>query len=110
VSFSSIRSDRINKYNFRIPPSSDYEYLGRLVTRERPIHRKSNSIQQNLVFPQNKHKYHHSMGSHRREVHEEMPSSSDEDEDADDSDGLSKPLGVIRISDRHLRESILNEI
>jgi hypothetical protein len=90
---------------FRSPITSDYEYLGRLVTHERPIIRRSKSIQQNLVFPQNSHKYHHSMRSHHQDIYKEVSNSSS-DEDIDDSDGLSKPLGVIRISDRHYRESI----
>ncbi len=79
-----------------------------MVTRERPIVRKSKSIQQNFVFPRNTSKYHHSMGSQRREVYDDVsvPSS---DDDIDDPDDLNKPLGVIRISDRHFRESIVNK-
>jgi hypothetical protein len=77
-----------------------------LVTRERPVPQKSKSVQQSHVFPQNKHKYCHAMASHCPDINEDVSGSSSEDE----SDGLSKPLGVIRISDRHLRESIKNEI
>jgi len=97
---------------FRTPVLSDYEYLGRLVTRERPIIRQSKSVQQNFVFPRNTQKYHHSMGSHDREIYEDVAvaSSDDDIDDPDDPDGLSKPMGVIRISDRHFRESILNKI
>ncbi len=80
----------------------DFEYVGRLVTRERPIIQKSKFVQQNHVFHQNKHKYHHSMAVQHQEPNEEVSGSSSSEE----SDGLSKPLGVIRISDRHLRESI----
>ena len=95
----------VHIFVFRSPPNpSDYEYLGRLVTRERPIVRRSKSIQQNLVFPQNTHKYHHSMRSHRRDIYKEIHDGSSDD-DLDDPDGLNKPLGVIRISDRHYRES-----
>jgi hypothetical protein len=56
--------------------------VGRLVTRERPIVRQSNSYHETID------RYYYSTSS---------------DEDADD---LSKPLGVIRISDRHVRESM----
>ncbi len=78
---------------------SDYEYRGRLVTFERPIVRKSNSLHQNLVFPSNTNK------DHRQDIYEEDSTSLDED-----VDGLNKPLGVIRINDRHFRESILMKI
>jgi hypothetical protein len=44
------------------------------------------------------------MRSHRRDIYKEVSNSSG-DEDIDDSDDLNKPLGVIRISDRHYRES-----
>ncbi len=70
---------------------------------------KSKSIRQNFVFPQNTQKYHHSMQSHHQEVYENIPVASSDD-DVDDPDGLSKPLGVIRISDRHFRESIIYKI
>jgi hypothetical protein len=52
----------------------------------------------------NEQKYHHSVGSHRRHVYEDRAVSSDNN-DTDDIDGLTRPLGVIRISDRHFRES-----
>jgi hypothetical protein len=42
------------------------------------------------------------MAVQHQEPNEEVSGSSSSEE----SDGLSKPLGVIRISDRHLRESI----
>jgi hypothetical protein len=82
---------------YRAPSSFEYEYLGRVVTRERPVIRKSKSLHQNLVFPSNTNKYQHSMRSHRRE---------DSDSLEDDIHDLTKPLGVIRINDRHVRESI----
>jgi hypothetical protein len=66
---------------------SDFEYLGRLITHERPIIRKSNSSHEKFVFPSN------------------TLTSSDED-----IDDLNKPIGVIRINDRHFRESILTKI
>ena len=44
------------------------------------------------------------MGAHGRETHKTAVESSSA-EDTDDVDALSKPLGVIRISDRHYRES-----
>jgi hypothetical protein len=51
------------------------------------------------------------MGSHQQEIYEDVSvASNDDDNDIDDPDGLNKPLGVIRISDRHFRESILNKI
>ncbi len=50
------------------------------------------------------------MGSHDREIYEDVAVASSDDDDIDDPDGLSKPMGVIRISDRHFRESILNKI
>jgi hypothetical protein len=84
--------------------SSDFEYVGRLVTRERPVIRTSNSVQQSHVFPQNKNKYYPSNASQRQNIYEEQSASSSDDDD--NSDGLSKPLGVIKISDRHVRESI----
>ena len=86
--------------------TSDFEYVGRLVTRERPIISKSKSIHQNYVFTQNKHKYHHSMATQYEDIDEEASGSTSGEE----SDGLSKPLGVIRINDRHLRESIEENI
>ena len=88
--------------------SSDFEYVGRLVTRERPVIRTSNSIQRSHVFPQNKNKYYSSDAAQRQNIYEEQSASSsdDDDDDDDNSDGLSKPLGVIKISDRHVRESI----
>lgn len=46
------------------------------------------------------------MASHGRETYRPIAESSSAD-DTDDIDGLSKPLGVIRISDRHYRESNL---
>lgn len=48
------------------------------------------------------------MTSQRRQVYEDVPVESS-DEDFDDPDGLSKPVGVIRITDRHFRESIINK-
>lgn len=88
----------------RSPVPSDYEYLGRLVTRERPVAHKSKSVQQNLHFPQNRNKYQYSMRSQRQETYRAAADPSS-DEDTDDPEGLNKPLGVIRISDRHYRES-----
>lgn len=44
------------------------------------------------------------MGAHGRETYKTAVESSSAD-DTDDVDALSKPLGVIRISDRHYRES-----
>lgn len=49
------------------------------------------------------------MGSQRREVYDDVSVQSSDD-DIDDPDGLNKPLGVIRISDRHFRESIIYKI
>jgi hypothetical protein len=80
-----------------------------LVTRERPIIRKPKSIQQNFVFPQNTQKYHHLMRSHRQETYEQAPDPSSDD-DMDDPDDINRPLGVIRFSDRHFRESIGNNL
>ena len=89
---------------FRSPVASDYEYLGRLVTRERPVGRQSKSIQQSISFPQNASKYYQTTKSHIRDIYKEASNSSSDD-DIDDPDGLNKPLGIIRISDRHYRES-----
>ncbi|CAF2627928.1 unnamed protein product [Rotaria sp. Silwood2] len=97
---SATSSHRTRTNRLKSPVLSDYDYVGRLVTRERPILRKSKSIQQKLVFPQNKQKFYHTMASDCREVYDDVRVSSSDD----DSDGLSKPLGVIRISDRHFRE------
>ncbi|CAF0800771.1 unnamed protein product [Rotaria sordida] len=97
---SATSSQRIRTNKLKSSASSDYEFVGRLVTREQPIIRKEHSIKQNLVFPQNKQKFYHSMASHGRKIYEDIPVSSSDD----DLDGLSKPLGVIRISDRHFRE------
>ncbi len=58
--------------------------MGRLITRERPIVRHSNAYNENLTTD----RYYYSTSS---------------DEDVED---LSKPLGVIRINDRHVRESM----
>ncbi len=99
----------INIFIFRSPVPSNYEYLGRLVTRERPILLKSKSVHQNLRFSHNKHQYKHTMGSHHREVYDDVTSASSDD-DIDTSDGLSRPVGIIRINDRHLRESISKKI
>jgi hypothetical protein len=49
------------------------------------------------------------MGSHHREVYDDVTSASSDD-DIDTSDGLSRPVGIIRINDRHLRESISKKI
>lgn len=92
---------------FRAPNSNEYEYLGRLVTRERPIIRKTNSIQQNHSFPRRTQQYYRSTGSRLQEAYEDAHGVSSDD-DIDDPDGLSKPVGVIRITDRHYRESILS--
>lgn len=48
------------------------------------------------------------MGAHGRETYKTAVESSSA-EDTDDVDALSKPLGVIRISDRHYRESNTTE-
>lgn len=42
------------------------------------------------------------MVSHRQKTYDEIPVQSSDD----GPDVLSKPLGVIKISDRHFRESI----
>jgi len=84
---------------------SEYEYLGRLVTVERPIVRKENSLRENPVLPSNTNKYYHSTRAHHQGIYEEDSASLDED-----TDGFNKPLGVIRINDRHFRESILTKI
>ena len=88
----------------RSPGSSEYEYVGRLVTRERPISRESTSTQQSRRFSSEQKKHHHSAGSHHQPIYEDLPASSD-NEETDDPDGLSRPVGVIRINDRHFRES-----
>jgi hypothetical protein len=49
------------------------------------------------------------MRSQNRDIYKEASNSSS-DEDIDDPDGLNKPLGIIRISDRHYRESIPTKI
>ncbi|CAF3329291.1 unnamed protein product [Rotaria socialis] len=102
-SISSVASSQQNPTNgLKALASSDFEYVGRLVTRERPVIRTSNSIQQSYVFPQNKNKYFPSNASQRQNIYEEQSTSSSDGDD--NSDGLSKPLGVIKISDRHVRE------
>ncbi len=49
------------------------------------------------------------MRSHRQETYEQAPDPSSDD-DMDDPDDINRPLGVIRISDRHFRESIGNNL
>lgn len=71
---------------------------------------KSKSAHQNPVFSQTKHQYHHVAQSNRQPVYEEVSCSSSGGDDSDEVDSLSKPLGVIRINDRHLRESIISNI
>jgi hypothetical protein len=85
----------------RISDPSDYEYLGRLVTRERPIIKKSNLSLEDLLPCLNTTKYYRSTRNSHQEIYEEDSTSSDED-----ADDLNRPLGVIRINDRHYRESI----
>lgn len=97
-------SDSSATSNRRSPVPSDYEYLGRLVTRERPVVHKSRSAQHDHHFLPNRNQYQYSMGTQGREKYRTVGESSSAD-DTDDLDGLSKPLGVIRISDRHYRES-----
>ena len=92
----------VNRFIFRSPPSSDYEYVGRLVTRERAVNRKPKPIEQQWSHRTNTQKYHQSSSSHRANAYEEVQVESGRE---DDDDGLSQPLGVIRINDRHFRES-----
>ncbi|CAF1005209.1 unnamed protein product [Adineta ricciae] len=101
---SSASTQQSSSNKLKSPVPSDYEYVGRLVTRERPIVQKSKSAHQNSVFPQTKHQYHHVARSNHQPVYEEASCSSSGGDDADEIDSLSKPLGVIRINDRHLRE------
>lgn len=102
--YASNRSPSISSQQNRSqsPNQSDYEYVGRLVTRERPIISKSKSIHQNVVYPSNTDKYEHSSRSDRQNIYEEIPVRSSDDDGSDDD--LSRPLGVIKISDRHFRE------
>lgn len=72
--------------------------MGRLVTRERPIITKSKSLHDNLVYSSNARK-------NLQRIYQDDSMSSDED-----ADDLSKALGVIRINDRHIRESIYCQI
>lgn len=86
-----------------------------MVTRERPIVQRSKSLHQSLVYSQNKQPYKYSTGSYRREIYDDVTSASndddvnvDDDDDVDDCDRLSRPVGIIRINDRHLRESMFH--
>lgn len=73
----------------RLLDRSEYQYIGRLVTKERPIIQKSHFPYEKYLIP-------------RRSKAEYYYDSSSSD---DEIDHLSKPLGIIRINDRHIRES-----
>lgn len=69
----------------RLSNPSEYQYMGRLVTRERPRVGESHFPYEKYLIPR------------RSKVEYDYDSSS--------SDDLSKPLGIIRINDHHIRES-----
>ncbi|UJR27217.1 hypothetical protein I4U23_008513 [Adineta vaga] len=103
-SVSSVASTQQSATNaLKSPVPSDYEYLGRLVTRERPIVQKSKSAHQNRIVSQTEQYYQHPIEANHQPIYEEASCSSSGD-DTDDIESLSKPLGVIKINDRHLRE------
>ncbi|CAF2657839.1 unnamed protein product [Rotaria sp. Silwood2] len=93
----STSNNRRNR--LKIPDLSEYEYVGRLVTRERPIIRKSNTLHENFMPSLNTNKKYRSTQSHRQTIHEENIMSSDEDVNS-----LNKPFSVIKINDQHIRE------
>ncbi|CAF0911978.1 unnamed protein product [Adineta steineri] len=108
-SAESARQSPNNRHKSPVP--ANFEYLGRLVTRERPLIQKSKSALQHHVVSHNKPQYHQPRASHHREIYEDVTDTlSDDDDDhdggggMDNYDGLGKPVGVIRINDRHLRE------
>lgn len=76
------------------------------MTRERPIIKKTNLVEKQHVFPRNQNKFRHINTSKSHHIYEEVPVSSS---DGESSDGLDKPLGIIKINDRHIRESIENK-
>ncbi len=84
---------------------SEYEYVDRSITRERPIIRKPNVLHESHLFLSNTNKYYRSTKTHRQEIYEEDVTSSDED-----VDDLSKPFAVIQINDRRFRESTLMKV
>ncbi|CAF3748127.1 unnamed protein product [Rotaria sordida] len=68
-----------HKSRLKVPAQSGYEYVGRIVTHERPMFRKSNLFYKNHIPSSHIIKKHRSIKPHYQEIYEDDLTSSDED-------------------------------
>ncbi|CAF4683584.1 unnamed protein product [Rotaria sp. Silwood1] len=93
----SISDNQRSKLKSPIQP--EHEYADQIVTHERPLIQKSNSSNEDYIPSPSTIKKRRSTKSYRQDIYEEDLMSSDEEVNR-----LNKPLSVIKINDRHIRE------